>query len=116
MKTLERRSFLSLISKAAVGSALIPVSPLPHAFSQTTSKTCWLDVCAPFIIQDSALGIDSEIVLTSDNFVGARGYEDDADATEYQICLYDFDGHALGTDGVTKRLTAPAMRTTVIPV
>ncbi|HEU4769642.1 MAG TPA: hypothetical protein VFS77_19905 [Pyrinomonadaceae bacterium] len=116
MKTLERRSFLSLISNAAIGSTLIPVSPLANAFSQTTNKTCWLDVCAPFIIQDSALGIDSEIVLTSDNFEGARGYEDGADATEYQICLYDFDGHALGTDGVAKRLTAPAMRTTVIPV
>jgi len=116
MKTLERRSFLSLISNAAVGSALIPVSPLARAFNQTTNKTCWLDVCAPFIIQDEALGIDSEIVLTSDNFVGARGYEDGADATEYQIYLYDFEGHPLGADGVAKRLTAPAMRTTVIPV
>lgn len=116
MKTLARRSFLSLISNATVGSALCSVSPLTQAFNQPGSTTCWLDVCAPFIIQDSALGIDSEIVLTADNFIGARGYEDGADATEYQIYLYDFEGHPLGEDGVAKRLVAPAMRTTVIPV
>lgn len=116
MKTLARRSFLSLISNAAAGSALCSVSPLTKAFNQPGSSTCWLDVCGPFIIQDSALGIDSEIVLTADNFIGARGYEDGADATEYQVLLYDFEGHALGENGVAKRLVAPAMRTTVIPV
>ena len=81
--------------------------------------TCWLDVCAPFIIQDPALGIDSEIVLTSDNFMGARGYADGTDATEYQILLYDMDGRALrgtGENGIARQLTAPAMQTTVIPV
>jgi hypothetical protein len=78
--------------------------------------TCWLDVCAPFIIQDPRLGIDSEIVLTSDNFIGAHGYADGSDATEYQILLYDFDGRAIGDGGVAKRLTAQAMQTTVIPV
>jgi hypothetical protein len=73
-------------------------------------------VCAPFIIQDTALGIDSEIVLTADNFIGATGYADGADATEYQIYLYDFEGHPLGENGVARRLSAGAMRTTVIPV
>ncbi|HEU4710648.1 MAG TPA: hypothetical protein VFS76_03745 [Pyrinomonadaceae bacterium] len=116
MKTLERRSFLSLLSHAAVGSALFPVSPFARTFNQTNNRTCWLDVCAPFIIQDSSLGIESEIVLTSDNFIGARGYEDGADATEYEIYLYDFEGHAVGENGVAKCLTASAMRNTVIPV
>jgi len=116
MKTLERRSFLSLISNAALGSALYPALRLANQNTQTSSGTCWLDVCAPFIIQDSVLGIESEIVLTADNFLGATGYADGADATEYQVFLYDFEGHPLGESGVARRLTAEAMRTTVIPV
>jgi len=115
MTTLKRRSFLSLISTAAAGSALCP----SLAFSrQNGGGTCWLDVCAPLIIQDPALGIESEIVLTSDNFLGARGYADGSDATEFQILLYDFDGHAIseGDSGIARRLTAQAMQTTVIPV
>ncbi|HET7114333.1 MAG TPA: hypothetical protein VFI57_11860 [Pyrinomonadaceae bacterium] len=120
MKTLERRSFLSLISNAAIGSAfypaLRPVNPNTQALKQINNGTCWLDVCAPFIIQDASLGIDSEIVLTSDNFCGATGYADGADSTEYQIYLYDFEGRPIGEDGVARRLTAEAMRTTVIPV
>lgn len=122
MRTLERRSFLSLISNATVGSALYPAFGHLSAVNirrqdtQLRNATCWLDVCAPFIIQDSALGIESEIVLTSDNFIGATGYADGADATEYQIYLYDSEGHPVGDNGVAKGLTAPAMRTTVIPV
>lgn len=117
MKTLARRSFLSLISQATVGSTLCSASPLARAFTNTVNgRTCWLDVCAPFIIQDAALGIDSEIVLTADNFIGARGYADDLDATEYQILLYDSEGRPIGDNGVARRLTAEAMRTTVIPV
>ncbi|HEX3186015.1 MAG TPA: hypothetical protein VHQ94_14545 [Pyrinomonadaceae bacterium] len=116
MKTLERRSFLSLISNAALGSALYPALRFANQNTQTSSGTCWLDVCAPFIIQDSALGIESEIVLTADNFLGPTGYADGADATEYQVFLYDFEGHPLGESGVARRLTAEAMRTTVIPV
>ncbi|HKR12539.1 MAG TPA: hypothetical protein VJT15_10805 [Pyrinomonadaceae bacterium] len=117
MKTLARRSFLSLISHATVGSTLCSASPLARALTRTgNSGTCWLDVCAPFIIQDAALGIDSEIVLTADNFIGARGYADDLDATEYQILLYDPEGRPIGDNGVARRLTAEAMRTTVIPV
>src|SRR5678815_3199074 len=99
MKTLERRSFLSLISNAVLGSALYPALRLANQNTQTSSGTCWLDVCAPFIIQDSAVGIESEIVLTADNFLGANGYADGADATEYQVFLYDFEGNPLGESG-----------------
>ena len=116
MTTLKRRSFLSLISTAAAGSALYP----SLSFARPDGNgTCWLDVCAPFIIQDPALGIDSEIVLTSDNFMGAQGYADGSDATEYQILLYDMDGRAIrgsGENGIARQLTAQAMQTTVIPV
>jgi len=111
MQRLERRRFLSIISHAIAGTALLP----RLAYSNSPSS-CWLDVCAPFIIQDTSAGIESEIVLTSDNFIGARGYADGTDATEYQIYLYDSEGRPFGTDGVARRLTAPAMHTTVIPV
>lgn len=111
MKSIERRTFLSLVSQAVAGTAL-----LPRLIKAAGASACWLDVCAPFIIQDASAGIESEIVLTSDNFIGARGYADGADATEYQIYLYDSEGRPFGADGVARRLTAPAMHTTVIPV
>jgi hypothetical protein len=115
---IERRSFISLISQAVAGTALIPLftSSNRPAAAQTTGSSCWLDVCAPFIIQDPAAGIDSEIVLTSDNFVGSNGHADGADATEYQIYLYDSEGRPFGEGGIARSLTAGAMQTTVIPV
>ena len=122
MKRIKRRSFLSLVSQAVAGTALVPlVWPTTRTARSQTSNTpetdsCWLDVCAPFIIQDATAGIDSEIVLTSDNFIGARGYADGSDATEYQIYLYDSEGRPFGDGGVARSLTAPAMQTTVIPV
>ena len=122
MRPLERRSFLSLVSHAVAGTALLPLVKPADYFARAqnhhgfTGSSCWLDVCAPFIIQDSAAGIESEIVLTSDNFVGATGYADGADATEYEIYLYDSEGQPLGESGVARCLTAPAMQTTVIPV
>jgi glutamate-ammonia-ligase adenylyltransferase len=54
--------------------------------------------------------------LTSDTFVGAKGYEDGADSSEYEIYLYDAAGKVIGADGVSKRLTVPAMHTTVLSV
>ena len=80
------------------------------------ARSCWLDVCAPLVIQDAKLGIESEIVLTSDNFIGATGYADGADATEYEIYLYDFQGRLFGDNGTPKHLSVTSMRTTVIPV
>lgn len=124
MKTVERRKFLSQFS-CVVGAALIPFpgsSKITVAQSQNNKETkpkdtvCWLDVCAPFIIEDSEIGIHSEIVLTSDTFSGAKGYEDGADATEYEIYLYDSMGKAFGKDGIAKHMTVPAMQTTVLSV
>src|SRR5204863_9474576 len=65
---------------------------------------------------DPSIGFESEIVLTSDNFIGARGYSDGEDATEYQIYLYDAEGRPFGDDGISKQLLVPAMQTTVLSV
>ncbi|MGH9969360.1 MAG: hypothetical protein ACREBG_16385 [Pyrinomonadaceae bacterium] len=52
--------------------------------------------------------------MTSDTFVGRRGYEGDAYGTDYEIYLYDRSGKAIGLGGIARKLTVPAMRTTVI--
>src|SRR5689334_8748352 len=111
MKRIERRTFLSIASQAIAGAAL-----LPRLVRAGEPSSCWLDVCAPFLIQDTSAGIESEIVLTSDNFIGANGYADGADATEYEIYLYDFQGRLFGDNGTPKHLSVTSMRTTVIPV
>jgi hypothetical protein len=85
--------------------------------SQTSGEgSCWLDVCAPFIVEDPGRGLQSEIILTSDTFVGSRGYTDGRDATEYEFYLYDADGRGIGPKGLASRLKVPAMHTSVIPV
>lgn len=120
--TLKRRSFLALFPRAFVGAAFIPILGSSKGLTQsgeykaTTSEpqVCWLDVCAPFLVEDSGIGVHSEIVLTSDTFIGAKGFEDGADATEYEIYLYDAEGRAFGPDGIAKRLIVPAMQTTVL--
>lgn len=124
MRTFKRREFLSQFPCALVGVALVPLIGSPErivAQSQDEYKerkqnkaVCWLDVCAPFIIEDSEIGVRSEIVLTSDTFDGVKGYEDGADTTEYEIYLYDTEGRAVGADGIAKHLTVPAMQTTVV--
>ncbi len=119
---MKRRSFLALFPGALAGAAFIPLLNLnPKTFGQTPgpnetkfTSACWLDVAAPFIVEDPEIGLHSEIVLTSDTFVGAKGYEDGADTTEYEIYLYDADGKPVGADGVAKRLSVPAMQMTVL--
>jgi hypothetical protein len=122
---LKRRSFLALFPGALASAAFIPLlDSCPKALAQSpaqretkfTTAACWLDVAAPFIVEDADIGLHSEIVLTSDTFVGAKGYEDGADATEYEIYLYDADGKAVGADGLARRLVVPAMQMTVLSV
>ena len=122
MKTFDRRHFLSTISCSLAAFAVNPLAPIGRPFvkqsdyqaSTASNRSCWLDVCAPFVIEDAERGLHTEIILTSDTFAGARGHQDGADATDYEIYLYDASGRAIGADGVTRRLTVPAMRTTVI--
>lgn len=126
MNRLNRRSFLALTSSSLVSLAtaksLRPLSsesqaaPIQDYGPLREGRSCWLDVCAPFVVQDPKLGFDSEIVLTSDNFIGARGYADGADATEYEIYLYDSNGRPFGDGDACKRLIVPAMQTTVLSV
>ncbi|MCA1630303.1 MAG: hypothetical protein LC785_10935 [Acidobacteria bacterium] len=132
MKACDRRKFLSLASRSATAFASLPLLPLdlfPTAAETTpvgqplsykdqpaTERACWLDLCAPFIVEDAARGLHSEVVLTSDTFVGARGYADGRDATEYEFYLYDADGRAVGAAGAAARLKVSAMQTAVIPV
>src|SRR5258708_37069529 len=126
MWLFDRRRFLSLISGSVAAFATAPLSPfkrlpgantslpLPSQNPPAGSGSCWLDVCAPFIVEDERRGIHTNIVLTSDTFAGRRGYEGDAYGTNYEIYLYDAAGKAIGPDGVARRLTVPAMHTTVI--
>ena len=124
-KTWKRRNFLALFPTAVAGAALLPLvesstmtlAQSPGSLPPTSrNPVCWLDVCAPFIAEDPEIGLRSEIVLTSDTFVGKRGYEDGADSTEYEIYLYDAAGNPIGADGVAKRLVVPAMQMTVLSV
>lgn len=116
----KRRNFLAFLPQAAAGAALFPLFSSIKTFAQPPVEkpvsVCWLDVCAPFVIQDPDIGLQSEVVLTSDTFVGQRGYEDGADNTEYEIYLYDAAGKPVGPDGVAKRLTVPAMQVTTLNV
>src|SRR5204863_4609083 len=43
-----------------------------------------------------------------------QGYQDPVNLTEYEIYLYDSAGQAVGSDGVARRMTVPAMHTTVL--
>jgi len=121
MNVLNRREFISLSKSALAGAALLPLIPTQNAQASTSDSdhlkgTCWLDVSAPFIVEDAARGIHSELVLTADNFVGRSGYLDRQDITEHEIYLYDSKGNALGDGGVAARLSVPALQTAVIPI
>ncbi len=125
MTVYDRRNFLSTISCSLAGLAAIPVTLVPAEFAEQSpdkdakvnnGQTCWLEVAAPFIVEDAELGIQCEIVLTSDTFAGINGHSDGKDATDYEFLLFDSSGKAIGDGGVAKKLTVPAMRTTVIPI
>jgi len=109
-----------MLPHAVAGTVLLPLLNStkllahPSAGSSGSVENCWLDVCAPLVVQNAELGLYSEVVLTSDTFVGQAGYSDGADTTEYEIYLYDSSGNAIGADGVAKRLVVPAMHTTTI--
>lgn len=124
MTKLDRRSFINLSSWSLLTlTAARPVSVLASRVLNTTLQnsdptagtSCWLDVCAPFVIQDPTIGISSEIVLTSDSFIGVNGYSE-GDVTEYEIYLFDAEGRQKGDGNVSSRLTVPAMHTTVLPI
>ncbi|HEX4945535.1 MAG TPA: hypothetical protein VFZ34_02575 [Blastocatellia bacterium] len=108
----DRRSFLASISCSL--ATAVAAQPQQRLFPLTTNNSCWTEVTAPFIVEDAARGIHTEVVLTSDTFAGVRGHEDKTAATEYEVTLYDADGNAVGDKGIARRMTVPAMQTTVI--
>lgn len=110
--TVDRRKFLASISCSL--ATTVAAQPQQRFFPLTTNNSCWTEITAPFILEDDARGIHTEIVLTSDTFAGVRGHEDKIAATEYEIYLYDANGKALGDQGIARRMTVPAMQTTVI--
>jgi hypothetical protein len=114
MSSFDRRSFLASISCSLAG-AVLPAKSV-NAELRNSAAGCWLEVAAPFIVADVELGVECELVLTSDTFAGVAGHDDSKFSTDYEICLYDSTGKLIGSDGVTKRMTVPAMRTTVIPL
>jgi hypothetical protein len=112
---------VSLLPHAVAGTVLLPLLHPTRSFGKYATtralghdEDCWLDVCAPLVVQNAELGLYSEVVLTSDTFIGQSGYTDGADTTEYEVYLYDSSGNAIGADGVAKRLVVPAMHTTTI--
>jgi hypothetical protein len=115
---MNRRGFLATISCSLTPVVAAPLLPtrgfLAQSAPSSNNQSCWLEVCAPFIVEDPGRRVQSEIVLTSDTFAGARGHEDGADSTDYEIYLYDATGKAIGAGGIARKLNVPAMRTTVI--
>lgn len=127
MNFLGRRTFLSLIYRSTASLVTWPLlsHTLLRANTADTSDiqnqaqpaaSCWLDLCVPFVVQDEERGLNSEIVLTSDTFIGRDGHRDGRDATEYKLFLYEADGTPLQLESEKSNLTVPAMQTTVIPL
>jgi hypothetical protein len=116
MKPFDRRSFLSTLSCSLAAIASESIAPVQRLLAEASPNApgCWLDVCAPLVIEDDERGLHTDIILTSDTFAGARPNQDGSDVTDYEIYLYDASGRAIGPGGATERLTVPAMRTTVI--
>jgi hypothetical protein len=124
MNFIDRRNFLSLISGSIGAAAMTRCIPLERTLAFTAApqeaataarNECWLEVCAPFLVESPEQGIRTEIFLTSDTFVGRKGYQDGADATEYEIYLYDAEGNPVGQQPkLPKQLVVPAMQTTVL--
>ncbi|MBL8203673.1 MAG: hypothetical protein JNM09_05535 [Blastocatellia bacterium] len=108
----DRRSFLASISCSLVTTVV--GQPPQRLFPLAPTQSCWLEVTAPFIIEDAERGIHTEVVLTSDTFAGIHGHEDNHATTEYEIYLYDAHGKAIGEKGMAHRMTVPAMQPAVI--
>src|SRR5262249_5799548 len=91
MKRFDRRGLLSTLSGSLATLSSDALAPVRRLFAEAPKNnvSCWLDVCAPFIVEDAERGFHAEIILTSDAFAGASGHQDGADATDYEIYLCD---------------------------
>jgi hypothetical protein len=82
----------------------------------SSNGNCWMNVCIPFVVEDPAKKLHTEIILTSASFDGVEGYKDKAFGADYELYVYDFAGNAQQVDGAKKvaRLSVPAMHTTLV--
>ncbi len=125
MNPIDRRTFLAglagsfvLVSAESLrGGALLAApqygaAPAKPAIG-AASDACWLDVAAPFVVEDPSLELVTQILLTATCFPGVDGFRDSKYATEYQILLWDANGREipLGNDG---RLEIPSLRPTLV--
>jgi len=131
MGRIDRRTFLagltgSLVAASAMrlsGATLLfpwqqvekPQSGYPgmQAAPMPAGRTCWLNVNAPFIVEDPKLGLTTEILLTATCFPGAEGFRDAGYGTEYQVELFDASGKEIKL-GSAAHIVIPAMRPTVL--
>ena len=124
MEPMDRRTFLSGLTSSLVTASAISLPALrasaaqypPTAAQQAPASAaagCWLDVCAPFVVEDPALNLSTEILLTAACFPGVEGFRDPQYTTEYQILLFDPRGREIPI-GQSSRLVIPAMHPTVV--
>jgi hypothetical protein len=126
MVPMERRAFLAglagslfvvsaepLAGALPLGSLRSPQYPTQTALAAAAMGTCWLDVAAPFVVEDPKLNLATNLLLTATCFPGVDGYRDAANATEYQILLFDAKGKEIPLDKAGK-LEIPAMRPTLL--
>ncbi|HET9399769.1 MAG TPA: hypothetical protein VFO34_02360 [Candidatus Acidoferrales bacterium] len=123
MRTIDRRTFLGSLAgsfvaasaQAAVPHAVTDLATLRERRANIAPDACWLDVAAPFVLSNKALGIETQILLTATCFPGVDGYRDPNNQTAYQIVAYDPKGNEIRLDR-NGRLDIPALHTTMVEV
>jgi hypothetical protein len=131
VKPIDRRAFLASMTGALVAATTSPLRgasllQLPGAGQQAgqgypvtpptevaAGKTCWLDIAAPFVVQDPRLDLDTQLVLTATCFPGVEGFRNPKHATEYQVLLFDASGKEIKLDR-DGRIEIPALHTTML--
>ena len=130
MWALDCRQFLAGLAGSIVAGATSPLaarggterqdpSPtlVPHgqraAGAPMPAPSCWLDIAAPFVVVDSKQGLNTQMLFTATCFPGVEGFRNSANATEYEVLLFDANGKdvKLDNDG---HLDIPAMRPTLV--
>ncbi len=122
MAPLDRRTFLGCLAGSLIASSAqslagnLPFAPTikgQHPVSTLAPDACWLDVAAPFVTTDPALGISTNFLLTASCFPGVDGFRDPHNQTDYQIQLYDSTGRDIPLDRDGK-FDIAALHTTMV--
>lgn len=131
MGRIDRRAFLSGLTGALVAASASPLRGAPllqnpsdkqpagqgypgtQPAASASGKTCWLEVCAPLVVEDPKLGLSTELLLTATCFPGVEGFREPGNGTEYKIELFDATGKEIKL-GSAADLVIPAMRPTVL--